>query len=66
MSKEEMISIIREYEQELKDQRDEFTEAYGHQDSDSQFYWTQWIVIDELMTRLGLDEESQSLDGSHL
>ena len=56
MTKEDLLKIIFSYEKELRDDRDEMTEHFGHTDKDTQRCWTQWMVIDELLSRLELNE----------
>ncbi len=52
VTKEEIIKIILSYEKELKEERDEAVEHFGHSDESSKRAWCQWIVIDKLVERL--------------
>ena len=54
MNKEKMIEIILSYEQELKENYKENSEAFGFSDEDTQRSVTKWLVINELLERLNL------------
>jgi len=61
MSKEEILDIIREYSKELEDDMQEMITYYGREDSASQRCITQFLVMYELLSRLGinLDDDYQ-------
>jgi hypothetical protein len=56
MKKEKIIEIILNYEQELKENYKENSEAFGFSDEDTQRAVVKWIVIEELLTRLNLQK----------
>ncbi len=53
-----MIETIKAYEQELKFQYEELMDAFGPLDSATQNAFREWMVIDELLTRLNLKDET--------
>ena len=52
---EELIKIILKYEKELRDEKDELTEAYGHTDQSAEWSTNRWLVMEELLTKLNLE-----------
>ena len=52
-----MIEQIKAYEQELKFQYEELMDAFGPFDSATQRAFLEWNVMDELLTRLNLQDE---------
>ena len=52
-----MIEQIKAYEQELKFQYEELMDAFGPLDSATQRAFLEWNVMDELLTRLNLQDE---------
>jgi len=56
MNKEQMIEIILTYEQELKYNYKENSEAFGFSDDSTQRAFSKWDVMDELLTRLNLQK----------
>lgn len=56
MKNEKMIEIILSYEQELLENYNENSAAFGFSDEDTQRAVTKWIVIRELLTRLNLEK----------
>jgi len=57
MEKQEMIKEILAYEQELKFNYEGCKNAFGHLDNDTQRAWREWNTINELLTRLNLQNE---------
>ena len=53
-----MIDTIKAYEQELKFQYDELMDAFGPLDSSTQRAFLEWMVMDELLNRLNLNNET--------
>lgn len=51
-----MIEKIKAYEQELKLQYEEFRDAFGPLDSATEKAFTEWNIINELLTRLNLEK----------
>jgi hypothetical protein len=51
---EELIKIILAYEKELRDEKDELTEAFGHEDTSAEWSTNRWLVMEELLTKLNL------------
>lgn len=56
MNKEEMIKEILAYEQELKYNYKENSEAFGFSDDSTQRAFSKWDVMDELLERLNLQK----------
>jgi hypothetical protein len=56
MNNEEIIKDILEYEKELYDNYVECRDAFGPLDSDTQRAFSQWNVIDELLTRININK----------
>jgi hypothetical protein len=52
-----METTIKAYEQELWADYVELRDAFGSLDEDSQKAFSQWMVMDELLTRLNLHDE---------
>lgn len=53
-----MIDTIKDYEQELKFQYEELMDAFGPLDSATQRAFLEWNVMDELLNRLNLHNET--------
>ena len=51
---EEQIKIILAYEKEMRDYKDEITNAFGSDDSYAQLVTSQWLAVVELLIRLNL------------
>ena len=56
MGNVEIIKIILAYEQELKENYKENSEAFGFSDDSTQRAFSKWDVMDELLTRLNLEK----------
>ena len=56
MKKEKIIEIILSYEQELKENYKENSDAFGFADEDTQRAITKLFVIEELLERLNLEK----------
>lgn len=54
MKKIEIIKTIKAYEQELNANWEELADAFGYSDEATQKAFTEWMVIEELLTRLNL------------
>ena len=52
-----MMDTIKQYEQELWDAYVEMRDAFGATDSATQRAFREWMVMDELLTRLNLKDE---------
>ncbi len=52
-----MTDTIKQYEQELWADYVELRDAFGSLDEASQKAFSQWMVMDELLTRLNLNDE---------
>ncbi len=52
-----MINEILAYEQELRFIYEECKNAFGHLDTDTQRAIERWLVMEELLTRLNLNDE---------
>jgi hypothetical protein len=52
-----MIDTIKQYEQELWAEYVELRDAFGALDDATQKAFSQWMVMDELLTRLNLNDE---------
>ena len=52
-----MIDTIKQYEQELWADYVELRDAFGALDDATQKAFSQWMVMDELLTRLNLNDE---------
>jgi hypothetical protein len=53
-----METIIKAYEQELKDNYEELRDAFGSLDEATQKAFREWMVMEELLTRLNLNNET--------
>ena len=58
MEKQEILDKILAYEQELKFNYEECRDAFGHLDNDTQRAWKEWNTMQELLTRLNLNDET--------
>jgi hypothetical protein len=58
MEKQEILDTILAYEQELKFNYEECRDAFGHLDNDTQRAWKEWNTMQELLTRLNLQNET--------
>jgi hypothetical protein len=54
MNQEEMI---KDYEQELRAAYEEMRDAFGASDSATQNAFREWLIMDELLNRLNLQDE---------
>jgi hypothetical protein len=52
-----MTDTIKQYEQELWAEYVELRDAFGALDDATQKAFSQWMVMDELLTRLNLNDE---------
>lgn len=52
-----MTDTIKQYEQELWADYVELRDAFGSLDDATQKAFSQWMVMDELLTRLNLNDE---------
>jgi hypothetical protein len=57
ITKEEIIKIIIKYEKELHDDYVEMRDEYGSTDRSTKRCCTQWLVMDELLSRLEMKDE---------
>jgi len=57
ITKEEIIKIIVRYEKELHDDYVEMMNEYGSTDRSTKRCCTQWLVMDELLSRLKMKDE---------
>lgn len=53
-----METIIKAYEQELKGNYEELRDAFGALDEATQNAFREWMVMEELLTRLNLNDET--------
>lgn len=53
-----METIIKAYEQELKENYEELRDAFGVLDEATQKAFREWMVMEELLTRLNLQNET--------
>lgn len=51
-----MIETIRNYEQELKATYEEYRDAFGSLDEATRNAFREWMVMEELLTRLNLEQ----------
>ena len=56
-TREEILQIVLDYEKELRETMQENIDAFGHLDTDTQRTTEQWLVMEELLTRLNLNNE---------
>jgi len=56
-TRDEILQIVLDYEQELRETRQENIDAFGHLDADTQRATERWLVMEELLTRLNLNDE---------
>ena len=54
---EEMTRIILAYEKEMRELKEEMTNAFGSGDEHTQIVTAQWMAVEELLIRLKLIEE---------
>lgn len=57
MNKEEILEIVMDYANELKNDYEELRDNYGSSDSATQRAVMQWLVMDELLYKLGLNDD---------
>jgi len=57
MNKEEILQVILDYTTELKNDYEELRDNYGSLDSATQRAVMQWLVMDELLYKLGLNDD---------
>jgi hypothetical protein len=53
-----ILHIVLKYEQELKENYEECRDAFGQLDEATQSAWKEWNTMDELLTRLNLNDET--------
>ena len=53
-----ILHIVLKYEQELKDNYYELRDAFGVLDEATQKAFREWMVMEELLTRLNLNDET--------
>ena len=58
IKKNAMETIIKAYEKELKDNYEELRDAFGSLDEATQKAFREWMVMEELLTRLNLNDET--------
>jgi len=58
MEKQEILDTVLAYEQELKENYQEFRDAFGHTDEATKNAWKEWNTMQELLTRLNLNNET--------
>ena len=58
MEKQEILETILAYEQELKENYEEFRDAFGHTDEATKNAWREWNTMQELLTRLKTQNET--------
>jgi hypothetical protein len=56
-TRDEILEIIKNYEQELRETMQENINAFGYLDEDTVRSMTQFFVIEELLTRLNLNND---------
>ncbi len=56
-TRDEILEIIKNYEQELRETMQENIDAFGYLDADTQRATERWLVMEELLTRLNLNDE---------
>ena len=58
MNKQEILDIVINYEKQLRNDYEELRDNYGSSDSATQSAWKEWNTMDELLTRLNLNDET--------
>jgi hypothetical protein len=58
MEKQEILDTILAYYKELNENYVECRDAFGHLDNDTQRAWKEWNTMQELLTRLNLNNET--------
>ena len=58
MKTQKILDTVLAYEQELKFIYEEFRDAFGQLDEATQSAWKEWNTMDELLTRLNLNDET--------
>jgi hypothetical protein len=56
-TRDEILQIVLDYEQELRETMQENIDAFGHLDADTKRAKERWLVIEELLTRLNLNND---------
>lgn len=56
-TRDEILQIVLNYEQELRETMRENIDAFGYLDADTQRAIKRWLVIEELFTRLKLNND---------
>ena len=56
-TRDEILQIVFNYEQELRETMRENIDAFGHLDADTQRTTERWLVMEELLTRLNLNND---------
>ena len=57
MKTHEILETLIKYERELRETMQENIDAWGHLDADTQRATERWLVMEELLTRLNLNDE---------
>ena len=57
MTKEEMTRIILSYELEMREYKNEMSDALGDKNEYTERVTAQWLAVEELLIRLNLKEE---------
>ena len=57
MKTHEILETLIKYERELRETMQENIDAFGHLDADTQRTTERWLVMEELLTRLNLNDE---------
>ena len=58
MKTQQILETVLGYERELKENYEEFRDAFGHTDEATQNAWREWNTIDELINRLKTQNET--------
>jgi len=58
MEKQEILDTILAYKQELKENYEEFRDAFGHTDEATKNAWREWNTMQELINRLKTQNET--------
>lgn len=56
-TRDEILQIVFNYEKELRETMRENIDAFGNLDTDTQRAVERWLVIEELFTRLNLNND---------
>jgi hypothetical protein len=58
MKTQQILETVLAYEQELKENYEEFRDAFGHTDEATQNAWREWNTMQELINRLKTQNET--------